>query len=160
MPDNDLDIIFNETLRQYKITQEFIDRLEGKLVNILGFIFVFIGILFTQDIFLTMLQSPSWFVAILSFLGLISIIYSAVLAYNAYGITKYETGPELEEVVEAYERNDKINFKEAILWNILDAIKTNDEIHTSKKEIIKNCYFYLGVGTLILIISRFMYVIS
>ncbi len=160
MVEEDLDIVFTEILRQYKITQEFIDKLEGKLELILGLIFVFIGYLFTQDIIFAMLNSPNWVVAILTIIALIFIGYSAWLAYKGYGIGTYGTGPEIEQVMESYFNSNKINFKEEIGLSIIESILNNEVLHNGKKEKFKGCYLNFIRGTALLLSSRFLYDIA
>jgi hypothetical protein len=91
------DSIFKELQRQFDETLKGSDTIDTKIGVMLGFVFIFIGLVFNKDLLPLVFASPP-LVILLFIVGSIFIIISVFSGILAIFFRKFQVGPDMDEL--------------------------------------------------------------
>jgi hypothetical protein len=146
------DSIFKEIERQFDETLKTIDTIDTKIGVMLGFVFVFIGLVFNKDLLPLVFASPQ-LVILLFFVGSISIIFSVFCGIMAIFFRKFKGGPDIDELYDQY-RDKSEDYIKGVIAGRLKADRAANKIAIDAKlRWAKRMFgtFFLGLVAIIIL---------
>jgi hypothetical protein len=144
--------IFKEIERQFDETLKTIDTIDTKIGVMLGFVFVFIGLVFNKDLLPLVFASPLS-VIILFVVGSILIIISVFSGILAIFFRKFQVGPDIDELYDQCRDKPEDYIKGVIAGRLIADKAANKIAIDAKLRWAKRMFgtFFLGLVTIVIL---------
>lgn len=152
--------IYEELKRQFSVQEGVFNRYNRTLEVMMGFIGIIITYVVTQKDFFQIVTFENTAVVVLFCLGLLLVVICGFLSFLAYRQRGFHVGPEVKEFLKKYAEKASYNFKLALFHEIYLSNLKNQKMLELKGKLIKRSYIILGIGFLLILITKTIYYLS
>lgn len=157
--DIEFENIKNEAVRQLQALFEASNSNDRKIEVIFGIALTIFGYIFSQQSFLNIFKSSNYPLIILFCFGLALVIQAVFIGYRSFKCKWHPIGPSTKEMYDKFKEGEK-NTEEILLYNINHAIGINQPLQEKKWKSVNQSLQCLGLGVLIIIVTRLIFFFS